>query len=188
MERKFLKIFTFGGLILIYSLTKTPLASEEKHAEEHGEEHAGEKHDEGEKDEHGHGEGHEESSPKFGPGKAILAVRDEGKTFQLSEESIKFLKIEFSAPQFVIETKGAKPLLQIPRSALVSFQENMGIYIQDGKWIQLIPVKVLKKINGHVFVHAEGLDSDALIATKGVPFIRTAHLEASGQGGEGHAH
>ncbi len=184
MERKFLKVLTLGILIVAHSPFAAALLAEEKHDEDH----AGEKHTEGEEDEHGHGEGHEESSPKFGPGKAILAVRDEGKAFQLSDESIKFLKIEFSVPQFASDTKGAKPQIQIPRSALVSFQENSGIYILDGKWIQLIPVKVMKRINGHVLVQVEGLDSDALIATKGVPFIRTAHLEVSGQGGEGHAH
>ncbi len=206
MERQFLNILAFSVLTFTYMpFSESFLVAEDhkhqeeddhddhKEGEEHQEsgghkEHGEEKHGHAEKDEHGHEGDHEESSPKFGPGKAILVVRNDGKTFQLSDESIKFLKIEFSKPQFVTEAKGAVPLLQIPRSALVSFQEKMGIYVQDEKWIQLVPIKIIKKINGHVLVQAEQLHSDALIATKGVPFIRTAHLEASGQGGEGHAH
>lgn len=180
MERQFLKILAFSFLIFTYAFFSPAfLWAEEQHKEEA-------EHKEGEG--HGHAEGHEEKSPKFGPGKAILAVRDEGKTFQLSDESIKFLKIKFSAPEYVVEMKGTKPLLQIPRAALVSFQEKMGVYIQDEKWIRLMPVKVVKRINGHVLVQGELLDSDSFVATKGVPFIRTAHLEASGEGGEGHAH
>ena len=203
MERQFLNFLALCALVFTYAIFSPTLLGGEEHkhqeevghddhkeGEEHhkGEEHSDEKHAHDEKASHGHEGDHEESSPKFGPGKAILAVRNEGKSFQLSEESIKFLSIEFSNPQFVSETKGAKPLLQIPRSALVSFQEKMGIYVQDEKWIRLVPVKVMKKIDGHVLIQTERLDSDALIATKGVPFIRTAHLEASGQGGEGHAH
>lgn len=61
--------------------------AEEDHHDEHG--------DEKESEHAGHEEGHEETSTKFGPGKAIIAVRNEGQSFQLSEESSRFTRARF---------------------------------------------------------------------------------------------
>ncbi len=217
MELQFLKfIFFFSLLSLPASLWAEEghdHANEKKDAQNHAEDkddhdHEGEKHDEetkddhahddhkkeshgkGEKDEHGHAHGHEESSPKFGPGKAILAVRDEGAQFQLSEESTKFLGLQFQAPKIQTWGKGKEALsaLSIPVSALVFFQAEKGVYVRSGGWIELIHIKILKKADGLAFIQARELNEKSEIAVKGTAFLRAAHLEASGQGGEGHAH
>lgn len=184
MARKFLRIYFVGLLSLIFSWNLL-IAGEGHDDHKEGE---GTPHKESEKEEHGHAHGHEEKSPDFGAGKAITAVRDEGKSFQLSAESIKFLKIEFSSPQFVKTPPTSKFTLQIPKSSLVSFQDKTGVYVQEENWIELIEVKVKKRETDYVLVEADAFDPHSAIATKGVSFIRTAHLQASGLGGEGHAH
>ena len=184
MARKFLVLYgsVFFSLIFSWNL----LIAEEGHGEH--KEGEGAVHEENEKEEHGHAHGHEEKSPDFGEGKAISAVRDEGKSFQLSAESIKFLKIEFSSPQFVKTPTTSKITLQIPKTSLVSFQDKTGVYVQEENWIELIEVRVKKREADYVLVEADAFDPHFVIATKGVSFIRTAHLQASGLGGEGHAH
>lgn len=200
MATKLLKIYFVAFTYLTFSIFSS--MAEESHQEakeathsdedEHDESDEGHSKEHGEKgkDEHGrgHANGHEEKSPDFGKGKAIVAVRDEGKSFQLSEDAIKFLKIEFSNPQFVKLPGNSKTTIQIPKSALISFQDKTGIYVSEENWIELIEVKVKKRGADQIIIEADSFDPHFVVATKGISFIRTAHLQASGMGGEGHAH
>lgn len=179
MDFNFLRFFfllsLFGAL---------NISNERSFAEEHSDkEHSEEGHDE-------HEHGHEEQSPDFGPGKAILAVREEGSSFKLSEESLQFLKIKFQVIASVSEKKNSSGgnLFEIPLKALAIFQSDQGVFIQEGEWIELVHVKIEKKSDGKAFVRSKGLKSNSIIAVEGVHFLRTAQLAASGQGGEGHAH
>lgn len=158
MGRKLLISFAFSLLATQVS------AEEEKHDQEHG---------------------HEETSPKFGQGKAIVAVRDEGKSFQLSEESIRFLGLQFSKPTATKVDKGTQ--FEIVSSALVSFQSEHGVYVRDGSWLELIPVKIIRRTPEKIWITGKGLSATSDIAVYGTAFLRAAHLEATGQGGEGHA-
>ncbi len=177
-------------------------AVEKDHKEEDGHDHGKEeKHDEKDSDEHGHGDeghsdhgeekdghGHEEESSKFGPGKAILGVKNEGQKFQLSPDSIQFLKIGFSKITRLPAPGVASQSFSIPSEALVSFQNKKGVFILEDGWIELVEVNVLRKDGSQTFVESKAIHNGDEVATKGVPFLRVAHLEASGQGGEGHAH
>ncbi len=159
------------------------------------EKNSGEHADHNEEDSHGHaeesgeeGHGHEEESAKFGPGKAILAVKNEGQKFQLSPESINFLKISFEKISSSTNLKESIQNFEIPSIALVSFQSKKGVFVSRDGWIELIEVKILQKKEGQLVIDSKKLKTEDLVAVKGVAFIRVAHLEASGQGGEGHAH
>jgi len=183
-------------------------AADEKH-EEHGadeghnkghkhdeeKEHSEEGHEHGKKDAHGHGEsGHEEESSKFGPGKAILAVKDEGLKYKLSPESLSFLKIKFggispsSQPSGKKDSKLNEVLFVVPRSAVAYFQAETSVYRLSDAWIEEVPVEIVKKEKDQLIVRSKKLKEEDQIAISGVHFLRTAQLEASGQGGEGHAH
>ncbi len=145
------------------------------------------------KDDHGKGEhhdDHEEKSAKFGPGKAVLAVRDEGKSFKLSDESTQFLELKFSSPKAASLTGAEKNSVafEVPFSSLVFFQTEKGIYIREDGWIELIHVKIIKRNRDIAIVQSKGLSLNSEIAIHGVALLRAAELEASGQGGEGHAH
>jgi len=156
--------------------------AEEDHHDEHG--------DEKESEHAGHEEGHEETSTKFGPGKAIIAVRNEGQSFQLSEESSRFLGLVFSRPTEIKNPQENKPqrIFEIPLKALVSFQAEHGLFIREKAWIELIDVKVVKRFPDKIWVSGKELNSETEMAVQGTGFLRAAHLDASGQGGEGHAH
>lgn len=173
-------------------------ANEKEHKEEGHDHKEGDEHGKEEgKDEHGHGHseekggdghGHEEESSKFGPGKAILAVQDEGKKFKLSPESTSFLKIGFEKIKRTSEKKNTPPAFEIPLTALVSFQAKMGIFVLEDGWIELVELKILSRTDKSAVIESKSLHEGDEIAVQGVPFLRVAHLEASGQGGEGHAH
>lgn len=157
--------------------------------DDHGkDEHKGEHKEHSE--ESGHHDDHEEKSAKFGPGKAILAVRDEGKSFKLSDESAQFLELKFSSPKAVQLTGIEKNSVafEVPFSSLVFFQTEKGIYIREDGWIELVHVKIIKRNRDIAIVQSKGLSLNREIAIHGVAFLRAAELEASGQGGEGHAH
>ncbi len=177
-----------------------PEHSEKEERGEHQEDEAGEDgHDHGHKDEkkdaHGHEEsGHEEGSSKFGPGKAILAVEDGGLRFRLSPESLSFLKIKFENIQSELTpskgrtSKQAETLLKLPRSAIAYFQSETSVYRLSNDWIEEIPIQIVRKEKDFIWVRSKKLLAEDRVATTGVHFLRTAQLEASGQGGEGHAH
>lgn len=141
-------------------------------AKEHGEVHD---HDD---------EEHEEVSSSVGPTKALLAVRNHGAEFQLAEEAKTTLGLKVDKPS--IDENGN---WRLPRQALISHQEEYSVYrIEEGNWIRSIRVKYLKSDSHSVWLKSSDLRKDDLIVTEGAPFLRLAELEASGKGGEGHAH
>lgn len=174
--------------------------SEEKHSEEEehkdhaeGGEHAeqaeeGEHGDHAEEGEHGdHAEegGHDDhgGGSGIGPGKAILEVADEGNKFKLSKESESFLKIKTST----IEALGDDSF-RIPKQSVVSYQNSKGVYLKSGDWFEIRSIKVLSTQGENAVVTGKNMNSSSMVASAGLGFLRAAHLQASGQGGKGHAH
>ena len=135
-------------------------------------------HDEGEGD---HGE-HESS--KFGPGKAILEVKNEGKNFKLSSDSEKVIGIKFKSPI----SANKKHQFRVPSGSIVEYQENIGIFRKRGDWYELIEADVVETIKNESLIYSKKLDINDKVIFAGVGLLRVAHLEASGQGGKGHAH
>lgn len=140
--------------------------------EEGGEEHA---------DEEKQGEEKEEASASVGPGKAVLEAKNDGKKLKLSPEAQTKIGLKFSK----ISAQGGA--FQIPKSALVEYQASTAVYRlgQDG-FVEMIQVKVLRREADSVVITG-ALEANEQIAVSGVPLVRAAQLEASGQGGA-HGH
>ncbi len=79
-------------------------------------------------------------------------------------------------------------LFEVPSQSIVYFGENKGIYLYDGRHYQLIKILIKKSKKSVVKIESSELKKGDKIVTKGVPLLRVAHLQASGQGGEGHGH
>jgi len=153
---------------------------EEKHDEHDGhneDEHNHEAHE----TEGSHEHGHEEEA--FGKGKAITEVYNEGKKFKLSKASEKLLGIKTSP----LEQLNSSTFI-IPNEALVRFQSHLGVFIKNDDWFELIELKKATLAKGYVSIESLLLHKGVQIVTSGVPLLRVAHLQASGQGGKGHAH
>lgn len=159
---------------------------------DHGEDHKNDKtedtHDHGAHESHGNhkkhadSHGHDDEPEKFGEGKAITAVMNEGESFSLSSKAVETLGIQFGSV-----TQQSKNLI-IPSSALVEYQENTGVYVKTEQWLKLVPVKILEEQSGHYVVTSNALNPGDEIVISQTGFVRVAHLEAAGQGGQGHAH
>jgi len=156
---------------------------EDKHDDHEGEEkhddHAGEdKHDDHEGE-----DGHDEhGGSKFGPGKAITEVREKDQAFQLSKKATALLRIKTKNIRF------SKGQARLPEKSLVEFQQHTAFYRFREGWYELVEVKLLARKGRYVFVEAQGLKNRQKIVVSGVPLLHVAYLEASGQGGKGHAH
>ena len=163
-----------------------------KHDDHKGHDHLDEhKHNEGEKhDDHSSHKGEDDHSghddhggPKFGKGRAIVEIKNEGKLFKLATGAIKTLSLQ----TVKLDTPN-KGFYEIPSSAVVDFQDEIGIYRQKGDWFELVEVKVVQRGKYSAKVNSPKLAKNDQIVSQGVPLLRVAHLEASGQGGQGHAH
>lgn len=133
---------------------------------------------------HSNEEGHDEHGSSFGKDKAIIAVEDEGGRFQLNPESIERIGIKFSN----IQKNEKKNIYSIPKKSLVEFQDKVGVYVVRNNWIQLVSVKILTTKDDLMNISSEEILSNDQIVTSETGMVRIAHLQASGQGGKGHAH
>ena len=162
---------------------------EEEEDEEHG--HHGDKgnHDSDEEhsdhDDHGsedsHAHGHGEES--FGEGKAITAVFNEGEKFKLSMESEKLLGIRTSPLELADGSK-----FKISNESLVRYQNHLGVFVKKDGWFVLIKLEKAQPKENYFVIESTELNKGEQIVNSGVPLLRVAHLQASGQGGKGHAH
>ena len=155
----------------------------EKH-DEHDEHEEHEEHNEHEEQgDHGEHEDHEEESP-FGAGKAILEVKDNGRLFKLSHIAIETLSIEST----VVSNVSTGKSIELPTSSLVYYQEKIGVFKKRESWFELVEVKVITKGKFTSIVKIYDVKKTWEIVSKGAALLRIAHLQASGQGGSGHAH
>lgn len=154
--------------------------SDQKSEHEDGEH---EEHEEVGHEDHGDHEEHGEHEEAFGEGKAVTAVKGDGQFFKLSELALTTLEIKTGE---LDQIKGNQ--FEIPSGALVRFQNERGVYRVSEGWFELVKVKVISEHKAGIVVESSKLAGSDKIAVGGVPLLRVAHLQASGQGGKGHAH
>ncbi|MDX6769041.1 MAG: hypothetical protein SF051_05875 [Elusimicrobiota bacterium] len=151
----------------------------EKHAEDHKKEGAPAK-DEHEGEE-GHGEEHgeeEEASPNVGPGKGVEAFGHEG--MKLSAKAAASLGFKTSP----IAGNGA---VKVPVSALVFFQDEVGVYRSRGGWIKLVEVELAERTKRDAIVRSKELKPGDQLVVAGAAAIRVIELDlTSGDVGHGH--
>ncbi len=175
-------------------------AKDHKEGDHHDEGHADEDHhgkEEAEHQEHdkhteqGEGKGHgghddqdEHEESGFGEGKAILAVKNEGEMFQLSSESEKFLDVQTGNIQFL-----SSNTIRITRENLVEFKDQLGIFIKSKGWFKLVEVAIVSENKSDLVIKPKkSVGIEDLLVIRPLGTLRAAHLQASGEGGKGHAH
>ena len=121
---------------------------------------------------------------RFGPGKAILEVKNDGQLFKLSTHAEQVMGIKLALP---VKSPG-KHYFKVPKSSIVKYQEKVGIFRKHDNWYELIKIKRVRTVGSDILIYTQKLTSHDQLAVAGVGLLRVAHLEASGQGGEGHAH
>lgn len=129
-----------------------------------------------------HDEHEEELYGGVGPGMAVLKA-DSHVGIQLSDKALSRLGI-------VTQKIAALPL-GIPRSSLVFFQEDVGVYRLRSGWFKLVTLATLA--SGHAelgFIPANSADfkvGDEIVVS-GAALLRVAELDALGGDEEGHGH
>lgn len=179
----FFVLFTAGVLAEEAHDEHTRHDEHEDHNEHKGEDHNDDHdHDEHEKDEDGHGDHHEGEA--FGENKAIVEVMDDGNKFQLHSESIKFLSIRSAAVTQVSESE-----FLIPPEAVVRFQNHTGVYrLENEETFEMLHIEIIKDEGKSLRVKNIKLKPGDRVAVSKLGNLRAAQLQASGQGGQGHAH
>ena len=154
---------------------------EDEHKDEHehsdDDEH-NDSHTKGKKNPHEHG--HEKSQSK-----TILEIRGEGRKFKLSKKAIETLKLKYSSCQYA--NRGD---LRIPKNSLIKYGNKFGIFLHESDWFELVEVKIAanSKVEYRVTPLNNIVNDACEVVISGVPLLRVAQLEASGEGGKGHAH
>ena len=128
-------------------------------------------------------EGHEEAeeaSSNVGPGNAVTAA-DPERGLQLSPEALQTLKIgSVSVPANGV----------IPKSAIVTFKDEVGVYrLRDG-WFKLVEGSAKNRNSDVVFIphRSSDLRSGDSVVVHGAPLLRVAELDAFSTGEAGHGH
>ncbi len=130
-----------------------------------------EKHDHDE-----HEESEEESLGGVGKNNAVTAA-DEHDGIRLSPKAIQTLGIK-TAPF----SKGT-----IPASALVRYQDNIGVYRLRDDWFKLLPVTIKSQQGDSLVIVAEELKRDDQVVVVGTGLMRAAELDAfSGEASHSH--
>ncbi len=170
MRLKKIRIFTFVLLVAALSFI---VAREYEQSHQGHDHHDHEEHAEGngteEVDNHEHKEHaeEEETSGSVGPGKAVEEVHEESG-IRLSTAAMKRLGVKTMPVSHL-----SSPY---PVSALVKYQEEIGIYRYRQGWFKLIPSD------------STSFQPGDEIVVYGAALLRAAELDAFGGGEEGHGH
>ena len=156
---------------------------EEDHEHDHKREQENGKHGGHDEGDFEGSHGHEHGEESFGKGKAITAVYNEGEKFKLSSESEKLLGIKATPLK---QSDNGK--FKISNDSLVRYQNHLGVFIKEDGWFVLINLDNVKQTETYVLIESSRLKDGMQVVSSGVPLLRVAHLQASGQGGKGHAH
>lgn len=118
--------------------------------------------------------------PNVGPNYAVTAAsRDLG--FQLSAKALKTLGIAWFP-------SAASNAQEIPASALVYFQEHVGVYRLRDNWFHLIPVKILKSTATQARIDSNELRSGDAVVSQGVGFLRVTEMSLFSASRAAHVH
>ncbi len=123
------------------------------------------------------------SQMDYGDDESHESQKKPSANFGLSQKAIKLMQIKTLKIRSLVQNK-----FVIPKSALVNYGEDHGVFKYDGEHFKLITIAHLKQGKSSITIESEMLHDGDLVVTKGVPLLRVAHLQASGQGGEGHGH
>lgn len=118
--------------------------------------------------------------------KTILEIKKNGKKFKLSKKTIETLKIKYAPCKTVGDLE-----LKVSKASLVTFERKMGVFIHASDWFELIEVDLISQKDSQYTVKTKNFPINATaceIVISGVPLLRVAQLEASGEGGQGHGH
>lgn len=166
------------GWLFVASLAQ----AEDMHDHAKRESHEPHTHESSAHDSHVHHRGeHHDEEQTFGPDQGIQAVRDHGQSFRLHPKAIETLAIR-TAP-----VQGHDGRYHIPVAALVTAQLDTGVYQVHDRWFTWVPVQV-EQTDATTAIVRGSLTASHPLAMRALGFLRAAHLEASGQGGRGHAH
>lgn len=119
------------------------------------------------------------NNASVGPKMAVLeASRDKG--FKLSEAAWKRLDIQISSL--------TSESFWIPSSALVYYQDQLGVFRFREGWFRLVPIKILSQSPEKVQIASGELQKEDAVATHGIGFLRVAEMEVFGEASAGHVH
>lgn len=189
MKKKARISLLFLLVLAVLSQPETLIAEDN---DDHKHDHVKENNHENTKDKEEHGEHEDEHSDehdeidgeKFGPDKAILEVKNQGQLFKLSITAEQVMEIKSLA---VVATE-KDGYFKVPQSSIVEYQDKVGVYRQQKQWYELLNVTITQANNNEVLIFSEALKTSDQVVVSGLGLLRVAHLEASGQGGKGHAH
>ena len=160
---------------------------DDDHDHKHGEEddHSNHSDDGNEHEGHTGHDGHGEHGDEgFGEGKAITEVRNEGESFKLADEAQSLLGLGYNT----IKKSVSNNVYIVPTKSIIYFNDEKGIFVKNNGWFKLVDVKLVKKDSKWSQVRSRDLSLGQKIVVSGTGLLRVAHLQASGQGGQGHAH
>jgi hypothetical protein len=128
----------------------------------------------------GHSDHEEEASSNVGHGNAVTAA-DKHVGLQLSPEALKTLGIK---TQLLPAASG------LPKSAIVAFKDETGVYRLREGWYKLIEGHVQPQGNRVRFTPHDNHDfrPGDHVVVEGVPLLRVTELDAFSSGDAGHAH
>ena len=170
-------------------LLGAPSQASDEHDHKPGEKHADDRkkagtpakkdeHEGGEEHSDEHGEEKEEANPNVGPGKGVEAFGHEG--MKLSAKAAASLGFKTSP----IAGNGA---VKVPVSALVFFQDEVGVYRSRGGWIKLVEVELAERTKRDAIVRSKELKPGDQLVVAGAAAIRVIELDlTSGDVGHGH--
>lgn len=136
----------------------------------------------GEEDHHEHH--HEEvlmiNRAAVGPHQAVTDASAE-LGFKLSKPALDRLGIQMQ------NIKGPAPY-RLPQSAMVFYQDQVGVYRHQNGWFRLITVRVRKRNQANIHFDSPELEEGDSLVTRGVSFLRVAEMEVFGEASGGHVH
>lgn len=106
----------------------------------------------------------EETSARFGPGKAVEAFSKEDG-FKLSAKAISSLGVQFTT------LKGNGPWT-VPAHSIVHFKQSTAVYRRYDGWLTMVLVKIVKEQVGTTVISSSDLEAGDEVATEGVSFLR----------------
>ncbi len=167
--------------------TRHPHEMKENEDHDHDNEEEKNGHKTGDKDEHGeadedhedhgdHGESEEESVGGVGKGNAVTAA-NKNRGIRLSPKAIETMGIKTDSYKNGI----------IPASALVRYQDNLGVYRLRENWFKLIPITIKNQQGDSLNILSPDLETSDQIAVTGTGLLRAAELDAfSGEAAHSH--
>lgn len=125
----------------------------------------------------------QEGGKEFGPGKGVIEYEAD-RGIVLDPLAFKRLQVALT-PVSSLQRKGTHWV--VPQSALIEDENDKGVYIKSGKWLQFVPVKLISKKTMTAEVSGPFLKAEAIV-TQSAALVRLAELNAAGASGEGHGH